>query len=201
MAKRQTKIERPYKDRRYRKLFVLAVEGRKTEQEYFAIFTQKGSVVKVECLPSGSNCSPGKVLRRMAARLRKEALKPSDEAWLVVDRDEWQDEQLSPLHAWTKQKANYSLAVSNPKFEYWLVLHFEDGRGVVTARDCDARLRQYLPDYDKGIDGKKITPERIDQAIRRARLRDDPPCEDWPRKTGSTVYKLAASILAAQTRD
>ena len=73
---------------------------------------------------------------------------------------------------------------------------FEDGTGIASSRDCSDRLKRHLPGYDKGIDARKITRDRIDEAIRRARLRDNPPCADWPRALGgTTVYKLVENIL------
>ncbi len=114
----------------------------------------------------------------------------------MVDKDNWTDEQLRELHAWAQARDNYGFALSNPKFEYWLLLHFEDGTGIASLRDCIERLKRYLPDYDKGIHTRKFNRERIEEAIRRARLRDDPPCFDWPRALGgTTVYKLVESIL------
>ena len=86
--------------------------------------------------------------------------------------------------------------LSNPKFEYWLLLHFEEGTGITSSRDCSDRLKRHLPAYDKGIDARTITPERIDEAIRRARRQDNPPCRDWPRALGgTTVYRLVENIL------
>lgn len=61
----------------------------------------------------------------MSDHLESEGLKSSDEAWLVVDKDQWTEEQLRQLHQWSLQQANYGFALSNPKFEYWLLLHFE----------------------------------------------------------------------------
>lgn len=88
------------------------------------------------------------------------------------------------------------LALSNPKFEYWLLLHFEDGDGIASPRDCSERLKRRLPGYEKGIDARKITRDRIDVAIRRARQRDNPPCADWPHVLGgTTVYRLVENIL------
>jgi len=84
--------------------------------------------------------------------------------------------------------------MSNPKFEYWLLLHFEDGSGVRSSGDCSERLKKYLPNYNKGIDIKRITPERILEAIYRAEKRDSPPCMDWPRGVGTTVYRLVKSL-------
>lgn len=60
----------------------------------------------------------------MKDHLRQEDLLPSDKAWLVVDKDQWTDEQLNQLHSWSLDKDNYGFALSNPKFEYWLLLPF-----------------------------------------------------------------------------
>jgi hypothetical protein len=60
------------------------------------------------------------------------------------------------------------------------------------------RLKKHLPDYNKGIDFKKITKEHIHQAIQRAKVRDKPLCSDWARDLGgTTVYKLVENILHA----
>jgi hypothetical protein len=191
------KFKRPLGERRYRKLFVIAAEGAKTEPQYFAIFNNQRSIIRVNCLKGKTDSAPSQVLRRMAAHLKKEALRESDEAWLVVDKDQWTDEQLSKLHEWAQTKANFGLSLSNPKFEYWLLLHFEDGTGIDSPQDCVEHLRRYLPDYDKGIDSKKFPPESVAEAIRRARHRDNPPCPDWPRTMGSTtVYRLVENIMA-----
>ena len=69
-----------------------------------------------------------------------EGLKKSDEAWLVVDKDQWTDEQLSQLHQWSLKAKNYGFALSNPKFEFWLLLHFEDGSGVSSSQICSQKL-------------------------------------------------------------
>jgi hypothetical protein len=152
----------------------------------------------VKCLKGRNDSAPRHVLKRMEDYLRQQDLKDSDEAWLVVDRDLWTEEQLTQLHAWTQRRANYGLALSNPKFEYWLLLHFEDGTGVKSVQNCIDRLKRHLPDFDKDIDARKITRQGIDDAIRRAKLRDNPLCADWPRTIGgTTVYRLIENILRA----
>jgi hypothetical protein len=115
---------------------------------------------------------------------------------LVVDQDRWTDDQLTKLHQWSLQATNHGFALSNPKFEYWLLLHFEDGSGIASSTDCTDRLKRYLPDYDKGIDTRKIALAQIEQAIRPAQQRDHPRCTDWPRTMGATtVYRLVERIL------
>ena len=194
MSKKRS-FRRPLGERRYRKLFIVATEGVKTEPQYFAVLNNCYSFIHVDCLKSSN--SPPEVLKSMKDHLKKEPLKKSDEAWLVVDKDQWTDEQLAQLHTWSQDADNYCFALSNPKFEYWLLLHFEDGTNIGSSRECSARLQKHLPGYDKSLDIRKITPDMIGEAIRRAKVRDKPPCEDWPRTSGSTtVYKLVENILS-----
>ena len=196
MAPKRRVFRRTLGVRRYRKLFVIATEGTKTEPQYFGIFNDQQSVIHVKCLGGSRRSAPPQVLARMAKYLGQEALLPSDEAWLVVDKDQWTDAQLAQLHAWSLTKENYGFALSNPKFEYWLLLHFEDGTGIASSRDYTARLAIHLPGYEKGVDSRRITRENIDAAIRRARSRDNPPCPDWPREPGSsTVYRLVERMI------
>lgn len=178
----------------YRKLFILAVEGRKTEPEYFSIFSKRQSPIRVKCLNKKSDSSPLQVLKQMNTYIKKENLKPSDEAWLVIDKDHWEEHQLDELHKWTLKKDNYYFALSNPNFEYWLLLHFESGNKIVSAQEYTTRLKKHLPNYDKSIDAKTFTNEKIYTAVSNARQRDNPPCTDWPRNPGSTVYKLIEKL-------
>ena len=191
------RFSRPYGRRRYRKLYIIATEGMKTEPQYFSFFENHNSTIHVKCLKQRSRNSPPQVLARMKKYLRKEALRSSDEAWLVVDKDQWNDSQLAQLHEWSLEQENYGFALSNPKFEYWILLHFEDGAGIANSQQCSDRLKQYLPEYDKGVDAHKITEKRIADAVYRAKTRDNPPCADWPRTTGTTVYRLIESIQNA----
>ncbi len=195
MPPRRRKFTRPLGERRYRRLFILATEGKKTEPQYFAIFNNENSYIHVSCLKGKHDNSPVQVLRRMETHLRREGLRHTDEAWLIVDKDQWTDHQLSQLHAWSQKADNYGFALSNPRFEYWLLLHFEEGNNVNNSRTCMQKLERYLPDYDKSINVRKITKSRIHDAIRRARQRDTPQCEGWPRTTGTTVYRLVENIL------
>lgn len=196
MPRNRRSFRRPPPRRRYRRLFVIAAEGEKTEPRYFALFNDT-SVIHVRCLKCRGESSPEQVLKRMERHLREDALRDSDEAWLVVDRDTWKAQQLHELHAWSQRSANYGLALSNPKFEFWLLLHFEDGKRAATSSECSSRLRRYLPGYDKDVDPRKFPIENIISAVERAESRDNPPCKDWPRRPGqTTVYRLVARLLA-----
>ena len=190
------RFQRPLGERRYKKLFVVSVEGSKTEPQYFAIFNQPQSIVLVKCLKRPSTESaPIQVLKKMESYLRKESLRKTDEAWIVVDKDDWTKDQLRDLFKWAKKSDNYGFALSNPHFEYWLLLHFEDGKGIASSQECLTRLKRHLPNYKKDIDGKKITLELIDKAISRAKQRDVNRSNDLPQIWSTTVYKLVEKII------
>ena len=114
VARRQ--LSRPLGERRYKKLFVIATEGTKTEPQYFSLFDHGSSVLKVVCLKGKRGSSPPQVLRRMTDHLKNEGLRFTDEAWLVVDKDDWTDLQLLQLHKWSLSQDNYGLALSNLKW-------------------------------------------------------------------------------------
>ena len=196
MAQKPRTFQRPLGERRYKKLFVVSVEGSKTEPQYFAIFNQPQSIVLVKCLKRPSTeSSPIQVLKKMQGYLRKESLRKTDEAWIVVDKDDWTEDQLKELLQWAKKSENYGFALSNPNFEYWLLLHFEDGQGVANSQECLNRLKRHLPNYKKDIDSKKITLELIAKAISRARQRDANRSNDFPQIWNTTVYKLVEKIM------
>ena len=198
MTPKRSGFQRRLGKRRHRKLFVVATEGTKTEPMYFRMLNDLQKTGHVECLASGGGSSPLDVLSRMEKYLKENGndLRESDEIWLVVDRDQWPATQLDRLQNWAEESNRRDLALSNPKFEYWLLLHFEDGLKIKSPSDCDARLREHLPDYDKGITPEKFTVEIISEAIKRGKLRDNPRCSGWPSTIGcTTVYRLVDSIL------
>lgn len=151
MAKKRRSFERLPRVRPYRRLFVVAVEGMKTEPDYFNILKTFQPKVEIRILCEKFHTAPDKVLQRIQRFIKSNDLKPTDEAWVVVDKDQWPDEQLLKVFNWTTRKPNYGLALSNPKFEFWLLLHFEDGKGISTSQDCSTQLKRHLPHYDKGL--------------------------------------------------
>jgi len=194
MANKRRKFRRPTPYLSYRKLFLIATEGAKTEPIYFRIFNSPRATVHIKILPARKHdTSPPQVLKRAEEFVKEKGLRKNDEVWLVIDRDQWTEEQLEKVYLGCKAAA-YNLAVSNPKFEYWLLLHFEDGRGVNGSRDCTERLSRFLPNFEKAhLEVQKIQLGIAD-AIRRAEEKDNPPCEDWPRRNGSTVYRLVKRL-------
>jgi len=196
---RRSAFVRSLPEQSYRKLFVISTEGRVTERAYFLMV--KRLYIDSKCVlkfsrTSSSDCSnPHEVLESVKRWIKDNGpLKEHDEAWLVVDKDAWSEEQLDELRGWVSKAARgrfkRDLALSDPKFEYWLLLHFEN-TGVRNSRECTDKLKRHLPYYEKDLNDHNLTHENIEQAISTARQRDG-------RGSGAstTVYKLVESILS-----
>jgi hypothetical protein len=193
MAARRRSFRRSYGQRSYKKLFVIATEGKKTEPSYFRLLQGDNKIVRILCLKGDAKSAPAYILKRMNAFLKEEDLKDTDEAWIVVDQDQWEQEQLKSLFQWAELKTNQDVALSCPNFEYWLLLHFEDGKKLSSSTECTVRLKRYLPGYDKGVDVGKFPLEAIRQAIMRAKIR-----KQAGKQGSTTVYRLVENILNAQ---
>ena len=197
MDSKRRRYKRAVGTRRYKKMFVISTEGTNTEQQYFSMFNNDSATICIKCLKSKTaGAAPAYVLNRIRNFLKRERLRKNDEAWIVVDKDTWTDEQLTDLHNWSRSDTNYNLALSNPSFEYWLLLHFDEGNSIASPSDCLERLKRNLPNYNKNINAGSFTPEMILFAVNNAKRRDNPRCNDWPRSLGqTTVYRLVENIL------
>lgn len=83
MSRRQFK--RPLGERRYKKLFLIATEGSKTEPTYFTSLTGAASVVHVKTLEGQSRSAPHQVLKRMKDYLDRERLQPrTRRGWSLI---------------------------------------------------------------------------------------------------------------------
>lgn len=180
-------------------MIVIGTEGRVTERTYLNIIRRLYPDIRCSiqfARTSSNNCSnPHEVLECVKRWIKNNGpLTEKDEAWLVVDNDFWTKAQLDELRAWAAERSKHNfkrdMALSDPKFEYWLLLHFED-TNVVNSNDCTQKLRKHLPRYDKNLSDRDFAQEAVQLAISRARQRDT-------LRTGAstTVYKLVESILS-----
>jgi RloB-like protein len=187
-------------------LFVIASEGAKTEPEYFTGLKEKWqtSRVHVEILTrkDRSLSSPDEVLKSLEEFSAQFQLREGDQLWLVIDRDSqtWKARTMSAVAKRCRQKG-YFLAVSNPCFELWLLLHFED-----VPSQAEDRLNALLKNAN-GFLKKKVASHmsskkkhidhfipRVETAIQRSRLLDRKPGERWPSQLGTHVYRLVEQL-------
>ena len=185
-------------------LIVIATEGTHTEYQYFQIF--RNPRIKVVVLPTENvegvagqgHSSPKHVIKRLD-RYRKENVPwPNDEMWIMFDRDRWTQEMLTTVCQLANQK-NYSMAISNPCFELWLLLHHMDVErdAVFACNDLVLELRNLLGEYNKDNVKLENFEGGINQAIIRAEAKDIHPADRWPQTTGTHVYRVVKTILDA----
>lgn len=160
-----------------RRTFVIFCEGRRTEPEYLNALKRHPAVreaaavdLRVEAGHGGS--APRSLVSR-AVDARTRAIDEDaeiDEFWCVFDM-EWPVNHPGLLDAIQRAGAHgIQVAVSNPCFELWLVLHFQD-RGAWLSTDEACRLRQRLDrSSGKGLDAAVYMPVIADAVRRSAQL-------------------------------
>ena len=116
--------------------------------------------------------------------------------WTLMSPGYWPKSQLSTVATTSVQK-KFHLAVSNPCFELWLLLHHED---VAQGQDLKCgevgkRLKKLVPGFSKTKLGTSDFYGRVPEAISRARSLDTNTTARWPQKVGTRVYLLAEEIL------
>jgi len=113
-----------------------------------------------------------------------------DEVWCVFDVDQF-DIREAVRRA---REREVNLAISNPCFELWLLLHFE--RCNSHLRDYEAvvvRLKRHLPDYDKAVDFRHFEG-RVATAVQNAKSLDASGT-DHDKNPSTSVWRLVETIV------
>ncbi|MEG4211343.1 RloB family protein [Microcoleus sp. S13_B4] len=198
---KRTKLLDREHDRRDTKLFIVATEGKETEKQYFRMFNSTRIKVEILATTEDGKSSPEYVLERLDTFKERYDLTEDDMLWLVSDVDRWGDKKLSSVCTQARQRG-YNLAVSNPCFEVWLTLHFEDINTL--DRTCDnfkARLRIILGSYNgSNLDISAYKPKTKD-AVNRAKNLHPSSQQDWPPTLGTHVYRLVEILLKSLGSD
>jgi hypothetical protein len=190
-------------------LFVIASEGAVSEPKYFnglkARWHNPRVHVEVLIREDPGHSSPDQVLKSLGRFAEEYRLRDGDQLWLVIDRDSrsWKPRMMAAIARECQRKA-YHLAVSNPCFEIWLLLHFED-----LPKVCGVRAKELAENKDgllKSIVARYCAAKRdyIDHflshtraAIARAEVLDSKPGERWPSQLGTRVHRLVKQLIPA----
>lgn len=189
-----------------KKKFVIFTEGRNTEPEYFEALRSvlRGALVEIEII--GAAGVPKTIATKAADRSKQlrskkvlSSFEEQDEIWAVFDRDE------HPLIPEAMQQCSASkveVAFSNPCFELWLILHFEDYDRPDHRSVIQKHLEKLCPEYSRNarktancvklmelLDGAE---QRAEVQLRRRLEEGDPPSEPF-----TTVFKLTRNMRAA----
>lgn len=198
------------------RLVIVATEG-DTEQVYLKALSAEYLNPRVHVLllarenDESRNSNPAFVLEQLESFKSTYALDQEDELWLVIDRDRWTKKMLGLVARSCKQDKSLQMALSNPCFELWLILHLEDvvslpfdeqKRYLENKREkrrtdpyLKCRIRTLLGHYSEtNYDTNKLMPH-VDMAVAQARLMDINHEDRWPQSLGTRVYLLAESIM------
>lgn len=199
MAKRTLAVRRlGFRDAKM--FFHIACEGNETEPRYFQLFRPpRDAKFQLKVIPSRHKSSPTEVLATLKTFFNKNGRK-GDEAWIVIDRDAWQETELNDI---CRQAAHlgFKVAMSNPCFELWLYLHLRDNTQFAHRHHCQDELSQHLPGYSrtaKSTYDTAILATGVRDAVRRARALDRHPNQPWPHHQSTRVYLLIEKIHEAQ---
>jgi hypothetical protein len=190
------------------RLFVIAVEGERTGSEYvyFTALEQLDLIdrrrIKLEILVADAaahDSAPTQVLHRLEQFTATYHLRGLDQCWLILDRDRWPERALSEVCQATHQ-AQINVALSNPCFELWLILHDSDDLAFLATVDdprrpraCKRRLGELR---SQGVCGEP-TRQSVWRARDTAQVLDADPATRWPQQTGSRVYRLIDALAEA----
>lgn len=150
-------LRRPLGTRQPKKRVVVVCEGSKTEPNYFAALTPIAKEALIEVTVVDEPATSPKQLVDAACKLLKDSRNYArkskdenakvDEVWCVHDVDEHHGLKEARQRALDN---GVNLAISNPCIEIWFLLHFQDTKGYLHRHEAMRRLRQEVPNYEKG---------------------------------------------------
>jgi len=128
---------------------IIVCEGAKTEKNYFNGLKTRNS--GVEIVPVSSKYTdPKNIVRFAEERIRKWGIDfdEGDGVWCVFDVDENTDQILKDTHEHAETK-NIKIALSNPCFELWFLLHYKRVLSQISREDASTELKTFIKDYQK----------------------------------------------------
>jgi hypothetical protein len=190
--------------RRDARVFVLALEGEPTgaEFKYFEALSDLLDSTRVHLHqlptdPQKNDSAPRHVLDRLKEFLaRYEPRTTRDEYWIIVDVDHRRPKELRPFVR-DARSAGYKLAVSNPCFELWLILHHDaDLSFLVNVRELErSQAAKDRLKVLRAAEKADLTLPAVWQAHARASERD--AGRPWPDEPGTHVYRLIDALTDA----
>ena len=196
------------------KIIVLAFEGNDTEEIYFDEFKSSDifddALVFLHLLKrpkTDTNSAPNHVFKKLKKEAKDEYnFKDSDELWMIIDTDRWKN--IPDIISECKKQSNMFVAVSNPCFEFWLLLHIKNlaeyeeneldlilKKAKVSSKRnyVDSKIKEILGSYNKSNPKPELFLPTVDFAIEQAKQLDENE-DEYPKKLGSHVYKVVEKL-------
>lgn len=184
--------------RQPKKTLQIFCEGERTEPEYLLALKREPEVRDVSAVDLQVELGSTGSVPMTLVNLAVEAIRNSDgEVWCVFDV-EWPQNHPNLVEACDKARRHgIRLAISNPCFELWLVLHHRE-QSAWLDNDPARRLRRSIDGQDdKGVDPSRYIPHRSVAAERARRLADRHSVNEtaFPQDNpSSTMFELIDSV-------
>ena len=177
-SRAQAPLRRRVASRAPKRTFLVFCEGQRTEPDYLKALKREPAVrdlasVDIRIHEDTLGSAPLTLVKAAAdARARYgQDQSEIDEVWCLFDV-EWPKNHPNLKKAIALAKrSNVKVAVSNPCFELWLLLHFRDQNAWLDTNAAKRLLRGHDTSQDKSLNGATYMPQRA-EAARRARALD-----------------------------
>jgi hypothetical protein len=191
--------------RPYRKLILIICEGTKTERYYFESLRNdfRAQTVKVEIADSKGDTSPLHIVEKAVTSRDKKRTAfdwddENDEVWCVFDTEQkGKSPSLEQALRRAKQEG-FLLAVSNPCFEYWYLLHYRGtDREFTNYKELSTILGDHIPGYHKNKPVYAILRPLMQTALHNASILIKRNPDHWSRiqNPSTGVNKLVLKIM------
>ncbi|NNN21700.1 MAG: RloB domain-containing protein [Acidimicrobiales bacterium] len=184
------------------------LRGRKpTEQEYINALkslplVREIAAVDIRVEPDTGGLVPKTLVSKVVEARRRNTGEESeiDEIWCVFDL-EWPTNHPDLNDSGERaRQAGIKVAISNPCFELWLILHFQDHYGFLLSADVISLRRQLDGLTGKGLDPSIYMPSILNAVNRASELNSHHLQNDtaFPHNNPSSgMYQLLRSVLEA----
>ena len=197
---RAKRIARRHAKRPLGTRILVATEGVVTEPEYLKVFEHFHGHRSVRLVPIGVGGDPRAVVERAIEELKKlrnDPLARRDSVWAMFDVD---------VHTRFREVKDLArgndipVAVSNPCFELWGILHYQEQDAPLDRHECQRKLGELCADYNAGtgkVFGDRNAIEHhysvaVERANASARRRDE---EGTPGGNPSTTVHLLTEFM------
>jgi hypothetical protein len=180
-------------------LVVIASEDTYAVRQYFDFFESTRIQFRVLETEDGKS-APEHVLKRLNEYIEEFEIGEGDTLWVVCDCDHWVEpnhiQNLTHVLQQCRQK-DIQVALSNPCFELWLLLHFAEfpTEDTLTCNEVTLRLRTAAGGYDKTkVYNLQIDDKKVLAAVNRAADKH-PALEEIPKKLQTAVHLIIHSLV------
>lgn len=180
-------------------LVVIASEDRYAVKQYFEFFQSTRIQFRVLETEHGDS-APQHVIERLQQYMRDYDFGEGDQFWLVCDTDHWVEPgHIKNLVEVVKvcRQQGIGVALSNPCFDLWLLLHFDEFPHAesMTCDEVGQRLRDKVGRYNKTkVYNLPITQQSVSDAIRRSQS-NQPGGGEIPTGPQTAVHLIIEDLI------